>query len=726
MYRKKIYGHIIFIDELHHNPNIDAIFDFLKMSQGLTEYIFNYNKIGIFIAGNDKWIERLENPLYRGPIDRFDRMDEIDVDQSYEIVTKRIEEFSNNPKKIKYIEREAIEKIYSGLKEKTPRCLIIETGEVFEKLPENVIVVTSHEVSKKVDFTTIEAVKKKIEGIPIMHRKILTIIDGYKTKGEKIIALRFLSKLYEKKFIEKIMTKETLDEFGLKDTFIIADFETWEIIKKFTTSHKIKGEYGTTNITKSGYILDDTINNLFDTILTSYEIYPEDYLEKIYLPEKREIKFIKDDKADKFKSEEDEKLRYVEEKMKSYKYELGLNYFKRCKEEYYKIFDFLDNPRLKIDPMDVPSNCKRSIFDLFSGYYVYKRDDDDSRLSDDELLQFAVNSFHSEELRNFYSDVKSIERSGRTITRNDANAICRHYILTMKEVLPQIVEEIKYGRKFGLDPQTLSTEDLLVFKEARSLLYQDNITEKNIEDARDKIIKHFEIRMRNLISSCLNIQFGSSWFKDKSPDYVKEGVERALGRRKKYEPDFHQSDNILTYTDQAHLRDLITQNWTQCFCFIFGGKPNKEDDKKQEFVVDWNIIYRKRQDFAHIDSSGGRYVSKAFDNAVLITQWLNRCFEYFLTNNQSVIEKKEGYLDAYFVNPEISKAQPIHLNDALEVFNKIKDKKEMTIRFKDLPPLYTENGRKIFAVYRLLINKECLKVININANNVSFEIHKEK
>ncbi len=137
------------------------------------------------------------------------------------------------------------------------------------------------------------------------------------------------------------------------------------------------------------------------------------------------------------------------------------------------------------------------------------------------------------------------------------------------------------------------------------------------------------------------------------------------------------------------------------------------------------MIYRKRKEFAHIDQSKGRYVSKAFDNAVLIIQWLNKAIKFFLTNNKSTMDKKEGYYDLFFNDPEISNPQPITKNDVEKIWDPIKDKLETTINFKDFPVLFKENGRKVLAAYRFLINNKYLLIKNINANNVTFEINKD-
>ncbi|MCJ7572181.1 MAG: ATP-binding protein, partial [Candidatus Thermoplasmatota archaeon] len=208
-HERNLYGHIIFIDELHHNPNVDAIFEFFKLSQGLTEYLFKHNKIGFFIAGHSSWIERLKKPTYRGPIDIFEIMDEINVDQAYQIVNKRIIEFVINPKykQEKYIEKEAIVKIYNSLSQNTPRQLIIETGEAFSYLPETKMILTSTDISQYANTQTIEAVRKKLIAIPLVHRKLNSIITNYQTDEEKNIALRFISKLYDIKSIDKVINQ---------------------------------------------------------------------------------------------------------------------------------------------------------------------------------------------------------------------------------------------------------------------------------------------------------------------------------------------------------------------------------------------------------------------------------------------------------------------------------------------------------------------------------------
>jgi hypothetical protein len=67
------------------------------------------------------------------------------------------------------------------------------------------------------------------------------------------------------------------------------------------------------------------------------------------------------------------------------------------------------------------------------------------------------------------------------------------------------------------------------------------------------------------------------------PD-AKRSIDSVLSKRKKNEPDFKQAENLLTYTDQTHLRELIryNTNWKHCFSSIFKGDTDKTDLKKKK------------------------------------------------------------------------------------------------------------------------------------------------
>jgi len=322
---KNTYGYLVLIDELHHNPNVGAVFEFLKLSQGLTQYLFDYHNIGFFIAGHTSWTERLENPTYSGPISHYELMDEIDSNQSYMIVNKRIAEFSINKhdKNKIFVEKDAIEKIYTFLSPITPRQLLEDTGEAFEKLPETKMSLSAMDISHKVDARTISAIKKKITGMPLIHRKLRNVITNYKNIDEKKNAFRALSKLYEKGSIDIDINQDNLIEFGLKDMQIFLDLQLWGLINKEQIKTKQKGQYGSITLSETVYKLDKILINIFDTIVSSYKLYPEDFLERIYMPEIFKIQELKTGKKELYVSEIDEHLHNIKNILIKNKYNLG-------------------------------------------------------------------------------------------------------------------------------------------------------------------------------------------------------------------------------------------------------------------------------------------------------------------------------------------------------------------------------------------------------------------
>jgi hypothetical protein len=282
------------------------------------------------------------------------------------------------------------------------------------------------------------------------------------------------------------------------------------------------------------------------------------------------------------------------------------------------------------------------------------------------------------------------------------------------------------GERYRQQPgsRQFNSEDLIKFRDIRELLYKENLIDDNYLKARDDIIKYFELRMRDSIAGCLNILYGNEWISKKYlPKHVREnGISRALSSKEKFEPDYIKSDNLLTYSDQTHLLDIILVNWTNCFHNIFHGHHAKSDDKKAELKSEWKKIYRKRKDVAHYDKSLGRYVMEIFNNCVRILQWMNKSIEIILSPDIGEIVEKNDLINLYFRDKKTCNEQIITKEEISSIWKKIKDKDELNIKFRHIPPLYREDGRKKLAIYKYLILKKQLIIEYINVNEVTFKL----
>ncbi|MCJ7571664.1 MAG: hypothetical protein MUO82_07285, partial [Candidatus Thermoplasmatota archaeon] len=509
----------------------------------------------------------------------------------------------------------------------------------------------------------------------------------------------------------------------------LVDLESWEIIQRETIHTRLKGEYGSTTISKTVFRLDRNMNNIFDTIAQTYKLYPEDYLNSVYLPEISDNKEKKQEKEKKgYISKEHGYLVTIENKLEKQKYHIGSKYLRKCREVYYRIFDFLDSSFTRVDPADIPNKCKTSLDNLFFAYYVFQKSNDDAILPDEELIDFAINSFICEDLNQFFHEYKTLILSGTLIDRPIACSIARQYIQVMKEILPQMHDEIQLGKRFTLDPLTLTVKDLIAFKDIRKLLFRDFEIEISIEKARNDLIKYFEIRMRDLIAQCLNIQYGENWIYNRqilSKTIWSDGIQKTISSRTKNEPDFKPSENLLTYTNQTHLKDLILDNWNNCFYSIFYGIPDKNDPKKKEIELQWYKIYQKRKDVAHYDNSAGQYVIEIFILCVRMIQWLNRSVELFLTDKKAEFKKSDDFVDVYFKDPKFCTPEKLTWAEITQFWNSLKNENEKLIRFSKLPSLYKKSGRKQLAIYRFLLQQNNLSISKINVNEIKFKINSD-
>jgi len=720
---KKCNGFVLFIDELHRNSNMDAVLTFLQLLQGLTENIFANNiPLAVFIAGREDWEDRIrKESVYSGSIDVFESMGHITPDEGYQIVTKRLKLVAE-PGYIKntFITKQAIEKLYENLSEKTPRELLSKVEQQFKNLSENKFILDATDIGKEVDPNVIDTIRRRLQSAGRVHNKLRKILE-YKKVEERKQSFDFIAKLYDKLIIDENLNHELLQEFGLDDDTIVIDLKTWNIIDIKTTKVKIDGK----TKAKTGYVLSSDIRNLFDDF-TRYGVQPEDYLPKIYLAEKSKERVKEEELA---YSVEHQKLREISKYLDKRGYKIASQHVDRNSINYVRVNKFLKTLRSNIYPQDVPTICIDSLDELFLAYYIFESEDDNAIMPTIELRNHMLKVFNIEEIGELYGKYESLKTEGIMVDRNMAGSIAALYIKSINEIIKYFREEIDCS-VLRLERKSLTTKDFEKFREIRSLLIQKN----DIPTARTKLIDYFEkTKMRKYIAAILNLQFGSNWFDEQVGRIsdIREGIERTIKQKRSARADFEESYNKLDYSDLQHLHQIIFNrpNWNHCFRNIFG----QSDENKKTLDVYWKQIYLVRTDFAHFSDSPKEALVTVFSSALWIIKWINKYATYFLTNEKAhinYIEEGEDVLggprvNVYFTDHEMCKEVVITEKDIEDISNYIQNNCSKN-EILSIDYFITANGRKHMGLLVCLLKSDVITIKELTPDNITFFCNLEK
>ena len=721
---KKCEGIILFVDELHRNTNMDAIYTFLQLLQGLTEYIFkNDFPLGVFIAGKEDWRERLEKePAYSGVVDVSETIDPITVDEGYQIVTKRLKKFAEEGyKKHIYITKQAVEKIFEDLSQRTPRELLFKVGQQFKNLPENKETLEATDIVKEVDPNLINTIRRKLHSAGRVNNKLRRILE-YKTDDERKQAFDFIAKLYNKRFLEEHLTEEILKTYGVEKDYIIVDLETWGVITRRTTKTTI----GNKIIAKNGYTLSSDVQNIFDGFVDRYGLKPEDYLSKIYLGEKKAIIERKEETAE---SPEHQQLRDIYKALKKMKYKIASKHIEKIMGDYLRIYKFLSSPRSNLSPNDIPRICIDSIDEFLMAYYIFEKKDDNATLPIPDLHKYMLGIFNIEELEELYAKHQAIKFEGKTIDRIEAGNIAELYLSTLKELINIFKEEIDFNVPLPLNKRLLTSNDFKKLREIRLYI----LKERDPIKARNKLLTFFERKMREYIAAILNLQFGGNWLKERVyiMKQIREGIMRTIDQKRSRRTDFEEKKNKLEYADLQHLLQIIKNqgNWNHCFRNIFG----KNDDNKNTLDVYWKHIYMVRTDFAHFDDYD-RAISNAFNFIVWIIEWINRYIEYFIQNKKADMENigrdvtGKLRIKIYFTDKNICRELIVDEDDIKEILDYIKkNQQNKEILFKIDPKFHaTYEGRKQVGLFIYLIKNYAITIEEVCPDYVKFHCNMDK
>ncbi len=200
---KKRKGIILMLDGLHKNESkSQTALKFIQMLQNTKDYWVRKGlDISLLIAGSKAWeLELGQDPSLRGSINRTDRIQEITSDQAFDMISKRLETFSEEKDRPTKVRKAAVEKAYNIFKKKYP-------GEItFRDIVDEILpyLETKNRVYVEISLPFDRELLDKMTAEAANFPKALRRIERLRERPDAFVpALQILSIILEKKRIRE-------------------------------------------------------------------------------------------------------------------------------------------------------------------------------------------------------------------------------------------------------------------------------------------------------------------------------------------------------------------------------------------------------------------------------------------------------------------------------------------------------------------------------------------
>lgn len=232
---------------------------------------------------------------------------------------------------------------------------------------------------------------------------------------------------------------------------------------------------------------------------------------------------------------------------------------------------------------------------------------------------------------------RSLERKGYIKKEGDILCITsgsfQRYIEAILASRPPSLDVFK-NQIAEIDAQYLTESDKIALEESLSRIEEHQLYLDELGTPVFKMIRYFELEMRDYIKKTLEIVLSTDWFKRALDDTSRKEIEKRISKEAKRRMHFRYSDNPLNYALLDNLRDIIIkrENWDLCFSRYF-------EDKKA-FEVKMQEIIDTRNRTAHFHSIN-------YNEAVIVIQnilWMLTRMrkQHWSVNNQHLKERVDA------------------------------------------------------------------------------------
>ncbi len=704
---RELRGFVIFLDGLHKSQDQkNTALEFLIELQNILEF---YRRKGIaltiLIAGSLEWREKIDNSkIFSGSIFTLDKMDSLNVTQSYEMLKRRFTVFSEI-KGIDFLKFKEVELLVTSIEQTLAteinyRLLIkyfLQNGFIFrnkikikpfieEDVLSNIYGIIR---DNKLLFNNLIEIKKKFEADKPKLSKILRVISSTYDMGYF--------------FPDHTFYKKNVSWFDyLRQRNIIGESEKYKKEKK------------------KPYALNPSIYKTFKEIENKVKFRPTHYMELLFIEEPKPIES---------KAEYTKILDAIKRfKVNNPEFEGQINKLITLAENrYFASINKIENaPNFQITSSNL-SELNEIIEELLR--FIYDLSEEPLKFENQNQLFsiFKYTWLDNQILTQYFNWIDNWNPIISDTTNN--KHFLKLFIDTFESLIFKIGKHILYNKILVVGSKFLNNDEKIELNAARAF-YSGKQYKMSVEKCHDLL----ENTLRSFIFNILYLKYGNNW-ENFLPEHAKNYIiQIKMKEKKQYGELLSQSGNSLYYLSRSAYSTIIDDKflWKSCFSILFGKAYRTFIKETLENLANLGHLdkhNRNDEEFAKIASLIVQNLSRSKE----VIERINKSYLNLITLKNFIIEDNQ-LIPHFQTNERIEDLDPIKFNDTefqllLETIRNFKMNSEYVIDqcvdlsdMNRIQDIFSIPYRKFLGMIIYLISKEVIEVSDYYGSKFLFSV----
>lgn len=702
---KDLRGFAIFLDGLHKSQDQqDTALNFLIELQNILEFYRRKDiSLSIFIAGSIEWQDKINtSKKFSGSVFTLEKMDALNVNQAYEMLTRRFTVYSKIEEK-HYIRFSEIQMLVTLIERALAsdinfRILIknfLQNGFIYR----NKIKIKPF-IEEDVLNNIFEAIKTNKK----LYNTLLQIKNEYQNQRADLAQiLKVISTTYDMGYFfeDHIFYQKNLRFFTYlykKDIFVKSEKYKKDDLKPFA--------------------LNQFIRDTFKDIENKVKFHPTHYLELLFMKTSKELKSEAE-----YYSILNTVKRYkennpgIESKIE--------NLIAITENTYFTLINKIENtPNFSITDNRV-REMNNTIEVLLRFIYELSGDSFPINTQAQIFKVFRYTWLDNQVLSQYFN---WSEGWNPNINNKNVNIqFLKQFIDTYESLIYKIGKHILYNKILIIGSKDLNNNEKVKLNSARAF-FSEKTFKKSIEMCHDLI----ERTLREFIFNILFIKYGSNWesmLPKKSLDFIKNIKNK---EKKQFGELLSHSSNSLYYLSRSAYSFIIDDDylWSNCFSMLFGSAYRSFIRETLENLATLGHLDKHNRDEQEI-SKISPIIQQYLKNSKQILEKINKSYQN-LVNINSIIIKGSEIIPRFNPIEKTDKIQPISLDDINfeELLEKLKDannkgeiifnKLHKISNINQIQDFYSISYRKFLGSIIYLLSNKSIEIKDYYGSNIIF------
>lgn len=643
-------GFVIFLDGLHKSQDQKSTaLNFLIEMQNILEFYRRKEiSLTIFVAGSLEWRDKINiSKKFSGSIFTLEKMDPLNVNQSYEMLKRRFAVFSEKEDK-KYIKYNEIELLVTSIQKTLAtdinfRILIkyfLQNGFIFKN---------RIKIKPFIEEDVLNNIYEAIKNNKILYNNLIQMKEEFKDDKTRFSEILYI-----------ISTTYDMGYFFDDHSFYRKYKQGFDYLLRKNII--IKSEKYKKNKTKP-YALNQFIYSTFKDIENKVKFRPTHYFELLFIKEPEPM----DTEADYIKILET--IRRFKENNPELEDEID-DLIHLTQEDYFALINEIEKtPNFHISEEVVirMNNIVESLLNL-----LYELSGEVMPINTQtQLFQiFKYTWLDNQVLTQYFT-----WSEGWNPNVDDKKANMQYlklFIDTYESLIFKIGKHILYNKILIIGSKNLNNNEKIALNSARAF-YSVNKYKDSIEKCHDLI----ENTLRTFIFNILFIKYGNNW-EAQLPNEILKYINKIKRKEKKrYGRLLLDSGNSLFYLTRSSYSIIIDDDylWENCFSILFGEAYRSYIKESLDTLANLGHLDKHNRNNKEIGRISGliqQNLSKAKD----IIEKINEAYRNLITLKSFIIKKSE-IIPRFHHNETIDKLESLPLDasnckSVLEIIKQLK------------------------------------------------------